>query len=1139
MKKVNYILSFCLLLIASAASAQGLQGIVVEKYYSTNAADEANALANGAVTPLPVGSTVYRVYVDMAAGYKFSTLFGNASHNLLVNSTAPFFNDPSFGVAVNPGTISQVNIRRNTAMIDSWFTTGGVSATKAGVLKSEDTDGTVGNANSILANNAGGCFGLPITGAGAQDGMLPSSASTYVVPNSLGLGTALDVLDQTEGSSITISNGSIAALGGVIGATSSNMVLIGQFTTSGQLSFSLNVQIINIATGVAENYVSSNPVAGELTHPTLTLVPNVAPTANVTVPANNASIITGSSNTFTVAASDANGTVSSVQFFIDGVSVGTDNTAPYTYSYTAVAGAHTFYAIVTDNDCATTTTSTINFSVANNQAPTVNVSAPATAIAGTTITLSATANDVDGTVAQVEFFVNNVSVGVDNSAPYSVTYVTTLGSGQLVRAVATDNLGLTGNSTNATLNVLANVPPSVSLTSPISGASVVAPTVLTLSANASDSDGTVTQVEFFINNVSVFVDNASPYTYDWTSTPGTKVITAKATDSNGAITTSASVTVDVADPNALPYAVGNVTQSCDNGTFCIPVAVSVTNPVDNVIGYDVTMSYDATKLQPTGNITVFSNLVNPSFVETASAIATPGTLNVSLYFNGTAPGFTEFEGTGNIFCVEFTRLAAFEPIDSAAVSVVTLQESYITGVQARSASAGFAISEVSSDYQSSLEFWSDNSAISYDAASPNSYLVTNIFGVTGTTINNPTTPVVPNVAGSFTHNLTDGTTISIERDINNLNSVQLLINAADAVLGKTLLLNGNFTPNVYQIIALDVNLDGVVSAGDISQLKQRATLAIGEFQQAWNYTDAGVSNGEPSKDWIFVDRTRVNTDAAYQISANFPLNDLVGFSKFKVPVVPFYLPANVSNYTANGITCPTINAEVYKGILLGDVNGSYANYTADGILKSAKSEYIYVDLKNATKNGNVFTVPVTVVSNKPVNAVDFALEFDSNKIDFSNAMNSQSNVESAFYFNENDNTFRYTGFNVENIECGKKVVMVEVFSTENTLTEEMFTNTLGVINGRQAEVRFAKMASAEESALVVYPNPSNGIVNILTPGAGSLEVMDAIGNIVFVSTNLQMAQLVDLNFSNLSSGVYIARFTGEFGVASQRFMISK
>ena len=70
------------------------------------------------------------------------------------------------------------------------------------------------------------------------------------------------------------------------------------------------------------------------------------------------------------------------------------------------------------------------------------------------------------------------------------------------------------------------------------------------------------------------------------------------------------------------------------------------------------------------------------------------------------------------------------------------------------------------NYLANLTFWSDNSPIAYNAASPNSYLITNINGVNGSTVS--TTAVQPNVSGQFTHNLTNGTSIKIDRDINNL-----------------------------------------------------------------------------------------------------------------------------------------------------------------------------------------------------------------------------------------------------------------------------------------------------------------------------------------------------------------------------------
>jgi hypothetical protein len=363
MKKIKFILVGCLLACASGMLAQGLEGIVVEKYYQTNAADAAEATANGAVAPLTVGSTVYRIYVDMAAGYKFSQIYGSPSHNLTVNSTANFYNDPSYGVSLNAGTISAINIVKETAMIDSWFTTGFASNGKVGVLKTEDSNGTVGNTSGVLINNPGDCYGLPIVGAGAQDGMIISAAANAITPNPLGLGSSLNAINQTAGNSITIANGGIAALGGIVGATASNMVLIGQFTTSGQLSFSLNVQLVNISTGLAENYVASAPVAGELTHPSLTYVPNTPPVVSISAPANAATLSQGIT-TITANASDIGGSVSSVEFFVDGVSIGVDNAGPaFSMSYTATLGAHTIYAIAKDNDCATTTSTTININV--------------------------------------------------------------------------------------------------------------------------------------------------------------------------------------------------------------------------------------------------------------------------------------------------------------------------------------------------------------------------------------------------------------------------------------------------------------------------------------------------------------------------------------------------------------------------------------------------------------------------------------------------------------------------------------------------------------------------------------------------------------------------------------------------------
>jgi uncharacterized protein YjdB len=96
-----------------------------------------------------------------------------------------------------------------------------------------------------------------------------------------------------------------------------------------------------------------------------------------------------------------------------------------------------------------------------------------------------------------------------------------------------------------------NVPPTVSLTSPSSGGSYSQGNALILSANATDSDGSITKVEFYISGSKVGEDATTPYSISWTpQLSGSYSITARAIDNRNGATTSAVVTINVA--NNLP-----------------------------------------------------------------------------------------------------------------------------------------------------------------------------------------------------------------------------------------------------------------------------------------------------------------------------------------------------------------------------------------------------------------------------------------------------------------------------------------------------------------------------------------------------------------------------------------------------------
>jgi hypothetical protein len=92
-----------------------------------------------------------------------------------------------------------------------------------------------------------------------------------------------------------------------------------------------------------------------------------------------------------------------------------------------------------------------------------------------------------------------------------------------------------------------NTPPLVAISSPTEGGVLrPAPMDITISANASDPGGDVSKVEFFVNGNKIGEDPAAPYSVIWSQVAkGSYSLTAKATDSDGASTTSIAVSITV------------------------------------------------------------------------------------------------------------------------------------------------------------------------------------------------------------------------------------------------------------------------------------------------------------------------------------------------------------------------------------------------------------------------------------------------------------------------------------------------------------------------------------------------------------------------------------------------------------------
>lgn len=113
----------------------------------------------------------------------------------------------------------------------------------------------------------------------------------------------------------------------------------------------------------------------------------------------------------------------------------------------------------------------------------------------------------------------------------------------------------TGTVTVASINV----PPSATILSPTNGTAFSGPTAFTFTVSATDRDGVVTNVGFFINGNLVGLATSPPFTFNvWPLVPSPYTLTAVATDNFGATNLSPAVNIRVTPPPQFPLLISVV-----------------------------------------------------------------------------------------------------------------------------------------------------------------------------------------------------------------------------------------------------------------------------------------------------------------------------------------------------------------------------------------------------------------------------------------------------------------------------------------------------------------------------------------------------------------------------------------------------
>ena len=309
------------------------------------------------------------------------------------------------------------------------------------------------------------------------------------------------------------------------------------------------------------------------------------PAVVMTAPAPSSIVPASSPLPLAATALAPDGTIGRVDFYAGAAMIGSASSAPYGFVWSSpIAGTQSLTAKAYDLKGRSGVSTPVSVIVSGN-VPLVSLTAPIAGVklaAPATIGLTATASEVGGSIVGVDFYANGTLIATRQTAPYNANWTNVAAGSYSLTAKATDNVGATQISAAVAMTVVNNVPPTAVLTAPASGQIFFAGQPVPLAATATDSDGTVSKVEFLVDGLTVGALAAPPFTQTWTpAAAGSHTVLARATDNVGAVTTSPSVSISV-NQNAVPVAA--ITAPTSNQAFALGQGIAITATASDADG---------------------------------------------------------------------------------------------------------------------------------------------------------------------------------------------------------------------------------------------------------------------------------------------------------------------------------------------------------------------------------------------------------------------------------------------------------------------------------------------------------------------------------------------------------------------------
>ncbi|MEN9611618.1 MAG: hypothetical protein RLZZ628_2432 [Bacteroidota bacterium] len=561
-------------------------------------------------------------------------------------------------------------------------------------------------------------------------------------------------------------------------------------------------------------------------------------------------------------------------------------------------------------------------------------------------------------------------------------------------------------------------------------------------------------------------------------------------------------------PTAPPCRLDNVSVPCNAAVAWSSVVL--TRNVSNVNGYTFEVSFDNTKVVPVaaahrlGKTLVAQNASDPIVGNVVG-----NKFRVTVGFN--AANYTGNIGDTLIRIGFAPRNTNVIPADPLSILTVKVEESVHPGL--------LNIYElISNTYNVG-----SNAVLAWVT-----YQGSGILNISSTPINNPTSvttyqtrnngPWIGNVnltSGVGILPLGNGTETWVQFSRNSLSGAgSPTIGGYDAYLTARVVNQDTILP-VSQLIAMDVDQSGTVTAADVTHILRRA---VGYAGYTTGFPKQGNANNLCS--WLFFPKAYLTSNPAF-----------INATPNRIPAVDPIFQLNNAYRTR----CDTGQMDVVS-ILLGDVNGDYAIHGNPARLgKNAKLDSIitFEDCK-ATYLGDL-TWKIPVKANLKVAGLDLQLK-NRNAVLQILAVTKGANADISYNIDSVGNCF-ISAYATQGagIPAETPICYVTVKGTELTPIASQLGNIQAFINGLNAVSAMpcsritnpVPEVNPEAAQIYIFPNPTASDIVVehkgLTPK--TILLFNALGNLVREVPAGEQSTGIDLR--ELAKGVYFLK-VGDF-----------